>query len=217
MASTERPSVSAVVTACRRLAVLGFVPASDGNVSVRFDARTILITRSGCSLGDIKAPDVVRTKLGAQPARPRVKPSSELPVHAALYSHNSEIRAVVHAHPPHATAFAASGTRLTPNVFPEVALDLGDVPLVRYAMPSSPELASMVARHAGTSNAVLLANHGAVTWGRTLGEAVRRMEKLEHSATVELYARLLGGVRQLSHEQIAALRSRHPLSPWGQT
>ena len=215
MPSAPRPTPSSLVRACHRLAALGFVPAADGNVSIRTDSRTILITRSGAPLGDLKVSDLVRVKLDAV-ASP-AKASSELPVHAALYRQNAEIRAVVHAHPVHATAFAVSGTRLTPNVFPEVVLDLGDVPLVRYAMPSSPELASLVARHADTCNAVLLANHGAVTWGTSLDEAVRRMEKLDHVASIELYARLLGGARQLDHEQIAALRSRHPLSPWGQT
>jgi len=133
-------------------------------------------------------------------------------MHLAVYRRNEAIRAIVHAHPPSATAFAVSGTRLTPNVFPEAIMDLGEVPLVRYCMPSSEELGSLVARHSVAVNAVLLANHGAVTWGRTLDEAVHRMEKLEHIASIELYARLLGGIRQLDHEQVSELLSRHPLS-----
>jgi len=207
-----RASVASIVRACHRLASKGYAPATDGNISVRTTASTLRITRSGSGFADIKASDILSVRFATTRLKGRSIPSTEMPMHLALYERNEAIGAIVHAHPPMATAFAVSGTRLTSNVFPEVILDLGDVPLVRYAMPSSQELGALVARHAGSANAALLANHGAVTWGRTLDEAVRRMEKLEHIASIELYARLLGGVSQLNHEQVAALRSRHPLS-----
>ncbi len=207
-------SPSAIVRACHHLAEKGYAPSTDGNVSVRTDARSMLITASGSRFSDLKTSDLVAVRFDGTSRTRRKRPSSEMALHRALYEADRTIGAVVHAHPPYATAFAASGTRLTPNVLPEVILDLGDIPLVRYAMPSSDELGALVARHAGTCTAALLANHGAVAWGSTLSEAVRRMEKLEHAASVELFARFLGGARQLSHEQVATLRSLHPLSRW---
>lgn len=215
MASTRRAGPSQIVRACRQLAAWGFTPATDGNVSVRTDARTILITASGSSFSSISASDMVKVRLDSGLPLGKRRPSSELPTHLALYRRSEEIGAVVHAHPRYATAFAASGTRLVPNVFPEAILDLGDVPLVRYAMPSSGQLGEMVARHASTGSAALLANHGAVTWGRTLDEAMRRMQTLEHIASIELSARALGGVRELAHEQVRELLDHHPLSSRG--
>jgi L-fuculose-phosphate aldolase len=189
---------------------LGFVAATDGNVSARLNSRTILITRGGLPKGEAKSSDVVSVRLTGAPRGRDGRASSELPMHLALYRASPRIGAVVHAHPPYATAFAVSGRRLTPNVFPEVLLEFGNIPLVRYAMPSSEELGTMVARYADTCAAALLANHGAVAWGRTVSEALRRMEKLEHAARVEFYASILGGVNRLTPEQVSDLRSNHP-------
>lgn len=210
MPPTSRTLVPAIVAVCRKLAASGFVAATDGNVSARVDSRTILITRSGLSKGETRPTDVVTVKLDGTRTTRGPFPSSEVPTHIALYRASEDIRAVVHAHPPYATAFAVSGTRLTPNVFPELVIDLGDVPLVRYAMPSSDELGTLVARHAEACHGALLANHGAISWGSTLEEAFRRMEKLEHAAHIEWVARMLGGVRQLSQEQVSLLRALHP-------
>jgi L-fuculose-phosphate aldolase len=212
MSPTHSTYAKEIVRVCRLLADGGLVAAMDGNVSIRINARTVAITRSGKRKRDIRSTDIVFLPLDGQKKKTRLQPSSELPTHLSLYNADSSIRAIVHAHPPYATAFASSGTRLSPNVFPEAVLDLGDVPLVRYAMPSSKELGSLVARHAETSRAALLANHGAIAWGPTLDVAFQRMEKLEHIAQIEFYARLLGGVRQLNPEQVSLLHSKHPLS-----
>lgn len=199
-----------IVRTSRWLAAKGFVAALDGNVSVRKDARTILVTAAGSRKADITARDVVTVGMdGSVRSRGR-KPSSELPMHLAIYRARPDIRAVVHAHPPYATALAASGQRLSVNVLPEVILSLGVVPLVPYAMPSSDDVGSSLVPHLGTAHAALLANHGAVTWGRTPREAFLLMEKLEHAAQIEFLARLLGGVKTLSDEQVAQLKQRHP-------
>jgi L-fuculose-phosphate aldolase len=112
---------------------------------------------------------------------------------------------VVHAHPPVATAFAVAGEPMPADVLPELNLYLGAVPVAPYATTGTPALGDVVeplfARHV----AVLLANHGAVTWGPDLATARIRMESLEHSARILLAARLLGRTTRLSPEQIDAL------------
>ncbi len=212
MKTSPKTASSRIVSACRHLAAIGFAAATDGNISMRIGPGAIVITASGCRFRDITSADILSVRNNWPLKAARKRPSSELPMHLALYEHGAGLGAVVHCHPPNATAFAAAGTALTPNVFPEVILDLGHVPLVRYSMPSTEELGTAVARHVQTSGGALLAHHGAVTWGATLDEAVNRMEKLEHVAGVELRARSLGGPRQLGHEQVTELLAHHPLS-----
>lgn len=194
----------------RRLAAKGFVAALDGNISVRKDANTILITAGGKSKGEVTPRNVVTVRMDGTVVTRGKPPSSELPMHLAIYRARPDIKAVVHAHPPYATALAASGQRLSVNVLPEVILSLGVVPLVPYAMPSSEDVGAALVPHLATSHAALLANHGAVAWARTLREAYLLMEKLEHAAQIEFLARLLGGPRPLTDPQVAELLRMHP-------
>jgi L-fuculose-phosphate aldolase len=194
----------------RWLAQKGFVAALDGNVSARKDARSILITAGGKRKGEITARDVVEVRMDGRAVRRGARPSSELPMHLAIYRARQDVGAVVHAHPPYATALAASGQRLSVNVLPEVIISLGVVPLVPYAMPSSEEVGASLEPHLSAGHAALLANHGAVTWAPTLREAYLLMEKLEHAAQIEFLARLLGGPKALAAEQVSDLLKHHP-------
>jgi L-fuculose-phosphate aldolase len=196
----------------RRLADKGLVSALDGNVSVRKDAKTVLITAGGKSKGEITPRDVVTVRMDGTVVSRVKRPSSELSMHLAIYRTRPDIKAVVHAHPPYATALAASGQCLSPNVLPEVILALGVVPLVSYAMPSTEAVGAALAPHLATSHAALLANHGAVTWAQTLREAYLLMEKLEHAAQIEFLARLLGGPLPLPEVDVAELMRMHPYS-----
>ncbi|MCU0454283.1 MAG: class II aldolase/adducin family protein [Bacteroidetes bacterium] len=199
-----------VVRYSRLLASNGLVAALDGNVSVRKDAKTILITAGGRSKREITTRDIVVVGLDGHVKGRGRRPSSELPMHLAIYRARPEVKAVVHAHPPYATALAASGQRMSVNVLPEVILSLGIVPLVPYAMPSSDAVGESLAAHLDSAHAALLANHGAVTWARTLREAYLLMEKLEHAAQIEFLARLLGGPQPLTDPQVAELLQMHP-------
>jgi L-fuculose-phosphate aldolase len=112
---------------------------------------------------------------------------------------------VVHAHPPVATAFAVAGEPMPADVLPELILYLGDVPVAPYATTGTPALGDVVEPLLARHVAVLLANHGAVTWGPDLATARIRMESLEHSARILLAARVLGRTTRLSPDQIDAL------------
>lgn len=134
--------------------------------------------------------------------------SSEIKVHLAIYRVRPDIQAIVHAHPVCATGFAAAGVDLCRHSLAEVLVDLGHIVTVGYHAPSSFDLAAAVGEAAADSNAILLANHGALTMGRDLQNAFDRMETLERSAEIAVVTQVLGSEQQLSPEQVQHLLSR---------
>ena len=199
---------------CRQLAERGLIAGRDGNLSVRLDAKRVLVTPSGYIKSLINPGDMVEVDLAGRPVRRTSrKPTSELDLHLRILRHRPDVQAVVHAHPPTATAFAVAGQEIPGNLLPELIFVVGPVPLVPFGMPGTPELGDCIVpyiedrRH----NALLLANHGAVTMGRTLDEAWIRMESLEHAARIITTARTLGEPKPLSAravETLEALRER---------
>jgi L-fuculose-phosphate aldolase len=125
---------------------------------------------------------MVEVSLAGRRLRGRRNPTSELDLHLRILRLRADVGAVVHAHPPSATAFAVAGEGLTSFVLPELIFLVGPVPLVPYATPGTKAIADAVERFLEGHNALLLANHGAVTMGRTLEEAWIRMETLEPGA-----------------------------------
>jgi L-fuculose-phosphate aldolase len=192
---------------CHRLYRHGFVAATDGNVSVRLDNGNILTTRSGVNKGDATPRDLIEVTPAGKPAGGSVRPSTELGMHLFIYRERADVMAVVHAHPPYATGFAVARQPLDRPVLPEVVVGLGSIPLAAYATPSTPEVAASLRPHVRSSCAVLLAGHGAVTWGATPEEAYFRMEKVEHAAQIIFVARMLGGERVLNTAELKKLRA----------
>jgi len=185
---------------------------ADGNVSVRLGPDRLLVTPSGRLKRDLTPADLVEVDLAGAPARTRRRASrrasSELDLHLRVYRHLADCGAVVHAHPPMATAYAVAGEALPADVLPELILYLGAVPLVPYATTGTPALGDAVEPFLDRHVAVLLANHGAVVWGSDLTTAQIRMESLEHSARILLAARALGQITRLTPEQVSALDQR---------
>jgi L-fuculose-phosphate aldolase len=202
---TDTSILYEMVTYCHRLAQKGMVSATDGNISVRTKEGTYYATRSSVHKGEVTVDDIVEVDSKGKVISGTGKPSTELKMHLFIYKQRPDINAVVHAHPTFATAFAASGHALDKPVFPEMIVMLGRVPLAPYATPSTDEIPESIRSVVCDHNALLLANHGAVTYGRDLQEAYFSMEKLEHAAQITLYARLLGGERLLTAEQIQKL------------
>lgn len=114
-------------------------------------------------------------------------------MHLEVYRRRRDVNACVHAHPRVATAFAVSRTELNKLSLPEVVFSVGSIRLADYASPSSAELPLRVAEKIMDCDALLLANHGALTVDATPMGAYYKMETLEHFASISLYARLLGG------------------------
>ena len=127
-------------------------------------------------------------------------------MHLEVYRQRPDVRAVVHAHPPIATGFAVAGIPLDRAVLAEVVTTLGSVPIAEYATPSTRELPEAVRKYVKAHDGMLLANHGALTLGADLFAAYYKMETIEHFAHISLVARLLGGERLLSREEVFRLQ-----------
>jgi L-fuculose-phosphate aldolase len=194
-----------IASVCRRLWERGLIAGGDGNVSARLPDGAILVTPAGMAKQECRAGDLVLVTPDGAPLEGSRPASTEIGIHLRAYRHRPDVLAVVHAHPPIATGFALAGETLPWNALPEIAVGLGEVPLVHYETPGTAALADALEPHLQGHQAFLLANHGAVTVGSSLGVAYGRMESLEHTARIVLAARLLGRVNTLSPHQLEAL------------
>ncbi len=128
-------------------------------------------------------------------------------MHLFIYSQRPDIHAVVHAHPTYATGFATARIPLNECLFPEVIVGLGAIPLAAYATPSTKEVSAALTPFVKTADAILLSNHGVVTYGKNVDDAYFKMEKVEHAAHITFVARMLGGEKVLNEQDIAKLRA----------
>ena len=201
---------------CRQLAERGLIAGQDGNLSVRLGRGRALVTPAGVIKALLGPLDMVEVDLRGRKRRGRRNPTTELDLHLRILTRRPDVGAVVHAHPPVATGFAVAGQSFPIFVLPELILQCGQVPLVPYGTPGTPELGDCLEPHLAGHDAWLLANHGAVTVGPTLDAAWIRMETLEHSARIIWYARALGGVNQLTPDAVRRLEggARRGRTPW---
>jgi L-fuculose-phosphate aldolase len=195
----------AIVAVSRRLYERGLVAGAEGNVSVRLDPARVLATPSGVSKGFLEPGSLVVTDIRGRKLAGEGQPSSELKMHLRIYELRPDVHAVVHAHPPTATGFAIAGLSFDECVVPEIIATLGRVPLVPYATPSTDELPERIVPYVAAHDALLLANHGAVTYGPTLDVAIHAMESIEQGARSMLVAHLLGNVNRLSRAEVDRL------------
>ncbi len=181
-----------------------YVVSSDGNLSIRLDENRILATPTQISKGRMSESGLAITDLDGN-ALNENKASSELAMHILIYKMRLDIKAVCHAHPPFGTAFAVAGLAIEQPILSEVVLTLGCVPLTKYGTPSTNELTDSMVEFVPFHNALLMANHGAVAYGKDLWEAFDRMETLEHTAKIATIAKSLGGANDLPKEAIGKL------------
>ncbi len=194
-----------ICRAGQRLAVRGLIAGTDGNIAARLGPDRLLVTPAGRDKGELAPGDLVEVDLEGRAVRGALQPTTELGLHLAILAQRPDVAAVVHAHPPVATGFAVAGRMLGDGALAELVATFGTVPVVPYGAPGTPELGERVRPFVREHDAVLLANHGAVTLGPSVEAACWRMESLEQGARILLVARLLGGARQLSPEEIARL------------
>lgn len=195
-----------IVEIGRRMYARGLVASFDGNISVRTPDGRVWTTPTGVPKGFLKPRELVCVDLEGNILAGRKAPSSELKMHLRVYHENPAVFAVVHAHPPVATSYAIAGYRLDRAILAEPTVTLGIVPVAPYATPGSQEVPDSIAPYCRTSNAVLLANHGALTWGADLLEAYGRMESVEYYATVLMNTlSLIGRANVLGTAQVDKL------------
>jgi L-fuculose-phosphate aldolase len=183
----------------------GFVAATDGNLSVRLDSDRIMVTPSGFSKGMLQPEDMVIVDLEGKKLRGTTDPSSETTMHLTIYRMRPDVGAVVHAHPCTATGFASAGIALDEPLCSEVVVTLGSVPLAPYATTGTAELSKSLQPFIADHNAILMANHGVVTYGADLHQAYMRMEAVEHYAKVVLAARQIGQPCSLDRREVQKL------------
>jgi L-fuculose-phosphate aldolase len=199
------------IIACGRLCYeRRLMTANDGNISVRVDGERVLITASGVSKGRMEAQDLILLDMEGNVLRAAAgrKPSSETPMHLEAYRQRPDIRAVIHAHPIFATTLTVAGHDLPLDVLPEVMLTLGEVPTTAYATPASHEDAEVIRDLIRTHNALLLRQHGSLTVGIHLEEALIHLERVEHVAQVYYQALLLGHVERIPPAALQKLTAR---------
>ena len=199
----------AIVEVGRRLYARGLISGNEGNISVRH-GEGLLITPAGVCKGFLAPESIIHADLRGHHLAGGGRVSTETQMHTAIYARRTDVTAVVHAHPPVATAVAVAGTPLDRPLIAEAVVTLGTVPVVPYGTPSTHELAANVAARICDAHALLLANHGALTVGDGIWRAWERMETLEQLARITLATRLLGQTNPLPDaavERLAGLRA----------
>lgn len=194
-----------LVNFCHLLYKNGLIAGFDGNFSVRIDNNSILITPSGKPKGFLEPDDLIVIDLTGRKISGNGEPSSETAMHLQVYQNRPEIKACCHAHPPYATAFAASGKQLPDNILPEVLLSIGDIKLTEYIPTGVAKEWVKLGQYIKKNNAVLLANHGVLTLGTDAEQAYLRMETVEHFAKIAFLGESLGGLKTLDTDEVVRL------------
>jgi len=184
---------------------LGFIAATDGNISVRLDQDRILVTPTGMSKGMMTPSDLVVVDRNGRKVKGKRQVTSEIGMHLLIYRMRPDINGIVHAHPRTATGFAAAGMALNQPLVCEVVIGLGLIPLAPYGTPGTPELAATLEPLIPQYDAILMANHGVVTYGSDLQSAYMKMETVEHFAQIALVTHVLGQQKPLACEDLEKL------------
>ncbi len=206
ISNSDRQARRALVEFGRRMYQSGYVASNDGNMSVRVREDEVWATPTGVSKGFMKEKDMVLLKLDGTVLSKGGAPSSEIKMHLRIYRENPEAMGVCHAHPLMSTSFAVAGIALDEPIYPEAMITLGVVPCVPYQTPGSFGVPDSVAPYAKSHCAVLLGNHGPVTWGQSLEEAWHRLEAVEHYAQILYNTRYgIGKANRLNQKQLGEL------------
>jgi L-fuculose-phosphate aldolase len=207
-----------IVEAGRRLRDRFFVASNDGNLSARLSEDRILVTPTSVNKGDVTAEQIITIDMQGKVVAGNLKPSSETKMHLAVYRARPDVQAIVHAHPPTATGFAACRIRLDQDVIlPEVVFGLGKIGFAEYGTPTTDEIPNAVVKEIPDCEALLLSNHGALTVGPDVMQAYYRMEVLEMYARVRLVTRILGEPKPLTSDEVGELHRIRERQGWGRT
>lgn len=183
----------------------GLVTGTWGNISVRADECLFAVTPSGRGYRTLQPEDIVVVTADGTPVEGSLRPSSELPLHLAIYQARPDIGAIVHTHSTFASACAVARRAIPPIIEDLVQAVGGEVSVAPYALPGTCELGCGAVDALADKYAVLLANHGAVACGKTLSEAMLVAQLIEKAAQIFCWAHTLGGAVPLSAEDVAGM------------
>jgi len=191
----------------KRIYENGFIAANDGNISVKLNSNEFLCTPTGVSKGFMTTDMICKVDASGKvlQAKGGYRPSSEIKMHLRVYKERADVNSVVHAHPPYATSYAIAGKPLTEPIMPEAIIVLGCVPIAAYGTPSTDEIPNNVAKYLQHYDAVLLENHGALSYANDLLGAYHKMESLEFYAKLLFISNQIGKPQQLDKQQVERL------------
>jgi L-fuculose-phosphate aldolase len=205
MSISERELREHIVQVGHLIYQKGWVAANDGNISVRLDPERVLCTPTQTSKGLLREEDLIIVDMEGNKIEGRKERTSEIAMHLLIMKMRPDVKSVVHAHPPVATGYATAGRALNLALLPEVIIGLGCVPLADYGLPGTPALTDGMVPYIPKYDALLMANHGAVSYGPDVFTAFFKMETVEHYARIALVAELLGGAKALPREEVQKL------------
>ncbi len=195
----------------------GLVSGTWGNASARLSTGTgyelltdescIAITPSGLSYDSMNAEDIVIITASGKKVSGEHKPSSEYPLHLAIYAAREEVNAIVHTHSPYCTALSIAREKIPPACEDMVQIVGGEVPVAEYAFPGTEKLGHLTVSAMEGKMAVLMSNHGLVACGRSLNEAYKTAAIVEKSAMATIYASFIGKIHPIPREDIEKMRA----------
>src|SRR5688500_1703685 len=189
----------------RRIWLKGFCAGNEGNHSVRIGPDRVLCTPTGISKGNLKPDDICTVDMEGKQVAGKRKRTSEILMHLAIYKARADVKAVVHSHPPHATAFAIAGVELPTCIHPEAEVFLGAVKTAKYVTPGDTRLGESLLPYVKDSNTILLQNHGTVTFSTSLEEAYYKLEIVDAYSRILLLAKQIGSIRPLDGNEMKEL------------
>ncbi|MBR9804169.1 MAG: class II aldolase/adducin family protein [Rubinisphaera brasiliensis] len=185
----------------RRVYDKGFAAANDGNISIRVGDNEVLCSPTMICKGFMTPDDICAVDMNGDQLAGKRKRTSEVLLHLAIMKERPDVKAVVHCHPPHATAFAVAREAIPQCVLPEVEVFMGEVPLAPYETPGGQEFASTVVPFLKATNTIILTNHGTVSFGKTLEEAYWKTEILDAYCRILILAKQIGGITYLGEQK----------------
>jgi L-fuculose-phosphate aldolase len=189
----------------RKIWLKGFCAGNEGNHSYRLGEDRVLCTPSLISKGNLKPDDMCVVDMNGKQISGRRKRTSEILLHLAIYRERDDVKAVIHSHPPHATAFAIADIELPTCIHPEAEVFLGPVKTAKYVTPGDTRLGESIKPYIKESNTILLGNHGVVCYGPDLEDAYYKLEIVDAYARILLLTKQLGSVRPLGANEMKEL------------
>ena len=189
----------------RRVYDKGFAAANDGNISIRVGENEVLCSPTMICKGFMEPEDICAVDMEGNQIAGRRRRTSEVLLHLTIMKHRPDVTAVVHCHPPHATAFAVAGEPIPQCVLPEVEVFMGEVPLAPYETPGGQDFADTVIPFLKGSSTIILASHGTVSFGKDLIDAYWKTEILDSYCRILLLAKQLGNVNYFDERQTREL------------
>jgi L-fuculose-phosphate aldolase len=189
----------------RRIWLKGFCAGNEGNHSYRLGENRILCTPSLISKGNLKPDDMCIVDMTGKQVAGTRKRTSEILLHLSIYKARPDVKAVIHSHPPHATAFAVAGVDLPTCIHPEAEVFLGPVKTAKYVTPGDTRLGESIQPFVKESNTILLGNHGVVCYGPDLEDAYYKLEIVDAYARILILAKQVGSINPLKGDEMKEL------------